>query len=103
RELTGDSGFAARIEASAPVMEPSAGVRFHPYLFVDHGRVSNHKGLPCRGTAGVSCSVTGAGVGARVNMGTSTSATLDIARALKDGITTSSGDVRGHVSINFVF
>ncbi|MCM2252314.1 MAG: hypothetical protein NDJ19_08140, partial [Ramlibacter sp.] len=43
RELTGDSGFAARIEASAPVMEPSAGVRFHPYLFVDHGRVSNHK------------------------------------------------------------
>ena len=103
RELTGDYGLAARIEALAPAMAPGAGVRLRPYLFVDHGRVSNHKGLPCRNTAETRCSLTGAGIGTRVSIGANTSATLDIGRAFDDGVTTSSGDVRGHVSINFVF
>jgi hypothetical protein len=38
-----------------------------------------------------------------LSIGKNTSATLDIGRAFEDGITTSSGDVRGHVSINFVY
>ena len=103
RELTGDYGLAARIEALAPAMEPTAGLRMRPYLFVDHGRVSNHKDLPCRGTTETSCRLTGAGIGTRLSIGKYTSATLDIGRAFEDGITTSSGDVRGHVSINFVY
>jgi hemolysin activation/secretion protein len=103
RELTGDYGLAARIEALAPSMEPGPGVRLRPYLFVDHGRVSNHKSLPCRSVNETSCRLTGAGIGTRVSIGTNASATLDIGRAFEDGVTTSSGDVRGHVSINFVF
>jgi len=103
RELIGDTGLAARIEALAPALEPTAGVRLRPYLFVDHGRLSNHKDLPCRNTAGTSCSLTGAGIGARMSIGRNTSATLDIGRAFENGVTTSSGDVRGHVSVNFVY
>jgi hemolysin activation/secretion protein len=103
RELTGDSGFAARIEALAHAMEPTAGFRLRPYFFVDHGRVSNHKELPCHGVTETSCRLTGAGIGTRLSIGKNTSATLDIGRAFEDGITTSSGDVRGHVSINFVY
>ncbi|MEO8652832.1 MAG: ShlB/FhaC/HecB family hemolysin secretion/activation protein [Ramlibacter sp.] len=103
REMTGDSGLSLRIEALAPAMDPAAGVRFRPYLFVDHGRVSNHKDLPCRMATETSCRLTGAGIGTRVSIGTNTSATLDIGRAFQDGVTTSSGDVRGHVSINVVF
>ena len=103
REMTGDYGLAARIEALAPAMEPAAGVRLRPYLFVDHGRVTNHKDLPCRNITETSCRLTGAGIGTRVSIGRNTSATLDIGRAFEDGITTSSGDVRAHVSINFVY
>jgi hemolysin activation/secretion protein len=100
RELTGDYGFAARIEALAPAMQAIGGVRLRPYLFVDYGRVSNHKDLPCRIPTETSCRLTGAGIGTRLNIGRNTSATVDIGRAYKDGLTTSSGDVRGHVSIN---
>lgn len=103
RELTGDYGFVTRLEALAPQMQPAAGVSMRPYLFVDYGRVSNHKDLPCRGVTETSCRVTGAGIGTHISIGKGTSATLDIARALDDGITTSSGDVRAHVSINIAF
>jgi hemolysin activation/secretion protein len=103
RELTGDYGLAARIEALAPAMDPATGVRLRPYLFVDHGRVWNHKGLPCRTTTDTSCRLTGAGIGTRVSIGRNASATVDIGRAFEDGVTTSSGDWRGHVSVSFVF
>jgi hemolysin activation/secretion protein len=103
RELTGDSGAVVRIEALAPMFGAAAGFRMRPYLFVDAGQVSNRKDLPCRGTTETSCTLKGAGIGTRLSIGKSTSATLDIARAFDDGITTSSGDVRAHVSVNFVF
>lgn len=103
RELAGDSGFAARLEALAPPMEVTQGFRWRPYVFVDHGRVSNHKDMPCRNLTDTSCKLTGAGIGTRLSIGKNTSATLDIARAFEHGVTTSSGDVRGHVSVNFVY
>ena len=103
RELAGDYGFAARLEALAPPMELTQGFRWRPYLFVDHGRISNHKDMPCRNSTETSCKLTGAGIGTRLSIGKNTSATLDIARAYEHGITTSSGDVRGHVSVSFVY
>jgi hemolysin activation/secretion protein len=103
RELAGDSGFVARLEALAPPTELMAGLRWRPYVFVDHGRVSNHKDMPCRNITETSCKLAGAGIGARLSLGKHASATMDIARAFEHGVTTSSGDVRGHVSLNFVF
>jgi hemolysin activation/secretion protein len=102
RELTGDSGFVVRVEALAPQTEVANGFRIRPYLFVDHGRVSNRKDMPCRITA-TTCKLTGAGIGARMSIGKNTSAALDIGRAFEHGITTSSGDVRGHISVSFVY
>jgi hemolysin activation/secretion protein len=103
RELVGDVGFVARLEGLAPAIEVTEGSRIRPYLFVDHGRVSNRKDLPCRTTDQTSCRLTGAGIGARVSIGKNTTANVDIGRAFDNGVTTSSGDVRGHVSVNFVY
>lgn len=103
RELAGDSGFILRLEALAPLTELTGDFRVRPYLFVDHGRVSNHKDMPCRNVSETSCKLTGAGVGARLEIGRSLSATLNIGRAFEHGVTTSSGDVRGHISVNFVY
>lgn len=102
REMAGDSGFVARLEAMAPIVE-AGGFRLRPYLFVDHGRISNHKELPCRNLNETSCKLTGAGLGTRLSIGKNTSATLDIGRAFDNGVTTSSGDARGHVSVSFVY
>lgn len=103
RELAGDYGFAARIEALAPPMEVTDGFRFRPYVFVDHGRISNHKDMPCRNLTETSCKLTGAGIGTRLSIVKNTSATLEIARAFEHGVSTSSGDVRGHIAVNFVY
>ncbi|MDB5948120.1 MAG: hypothetical protein JWQ33_3146 [Ramlibacter sp.] len=103
RELAGDYGYVARVEALAPAMEVTEGFRIRPYLFVDHGRISNHEDLPCRNANESSCRLTGAGIGARLSIGKNTSANLDLGRAFDNGVTTSSGDVRGHVSVNFIY
>lgn len=103
RELQGDYGFAVRVEALAPAIQASEGFRLRPYVFVDHGRVSNRKDMPCRNVAETSCKLTGAGIGTRMSIGKNTSATLDIGRAFEHGVTTSSGDVRGHVAVTFVY
>lgn len=103
RELAGDSGVAVRIEALAPPKEAADAFRFRPYLFLDHGWISNHKDLPCRNLTETSCKLTGAGLGTRLSIGKNTSATLEIGRAFEHGVTTSSGNVRGHVAINFVY
>jgi hemolysin activation/secretion protein len=103
RELAGDRGFLARVEALAPALDLTSDVRLRPYLFVDHGRVSNHKDMPCRGIAETSCKLTGAGIGSRLSIGRSATATLDIGRAFENGVTTSPGNVRGHISVSFVY
>jgi hemolysin activation/secretion protein len=103
REMAGDTGFLARVEAAPAPIELPGGIRVRPYLFVDHGRIVNHKDMPCRGTGETSCRLTGAGIGARFSLGRKVSASLDIGRALERGIATAPGDVRGHVSLNLIF
>lgn len=103
REMAGDSGVLGRLEVAAPPLEPARGYRLRPYLFLDHGRVVNHKDLPCGSAGGTSCRLTAGGIGARISLGKNASASLDLGRALERGITTASGTVRGHVALNVVF
>ncbi|MET0980526.1 MAG: ShlB/FhaC/HecB family hemolysin secretion/activation protein [Telluria sp.] len=101
RETSGDSGFLARIEvlAAAPQW---GGLRLRPYLFADYGRVFNHGDMPCRAAA-TSCSLRGAGLGARLAVGKSATASIDAARALAHGTATAKGDARAHVALQLVF
>lgn len=103
REMAGDSGFLVRAEVATAPLELPGGIRARLYLFVDHGRIVNHRDMPCRGTAETACKLTGAGIGARFSVGRKAGASLDIGRALERGINTSPGDVRGHVSLNLIF
>lgn len=103
REMAGDKGFLVRVEGALAPIEMAIAARVRPYLFVDHGRIVNHRNLPCRGTAETSCKLTGAGFGARLALGRKASASVDIGRALERGINTSPGDVRAHVSLNLIF
>ena len=103
RELSGDSGMLLRLEASGASIDWESGLRLRPYLFVDHGRVSNRGGLPCRGLDATSCHLTGAGIGLRLALPRRASASVDVARAMEDGATSSSGDVRGHVALHLAF
>jgi hemolysin activation/secretion protein len=103
RELAADSGFVVRLEGAARLFSVGESFNIRPYLFLDHGRLYNNKNFPCRSLNETSCSLTGAGIGARMSFGRYASAGLDIARAMKNGITTSSGDWRGHVSVSFVY
>lgn len=103
RELSGDTGLLVRAEIAPRPIELADGLRVRPYLFVDHGRIVNHRGLPCRGTDRTACQLTGAGIGARVALGRKVSASVDLGRALERGINTAPGDVRGHVALNLIF
>lgn len=103
RELSGDSGLLLRLEASGASIDWASGLRLRPYLFVDHGRVSNRGGLPCRGVDATSCHLTGAGIGARLALPRRASATLDIARAMESGATSEIGEVRAHAAVNLAF
>ena len=103
REFSGDLGYLARVEASMAVPDLSEGMRLRPYLFLDHGRVRNHGGTPCRDVSTGSCSLSAAGIGARFGFRRNASASLDVARALERGFATAKGEVRGHVAINLLF
>lgn len=105
REMTGDSGVTLRLDVLMPSLAAVAGSawRLRPLLFADAGHVSNHKGFPCRQAVRSSCSASGAGVGLRAGFSTIMSATLDVARALRDGDTTAKGDTRVHVSLTVVY
>jgi hemolysin activation/secretion protein len=103
RELAGDSGYALRLEALAPAFELPRDVRLRPYVFVDHGKVFNHKDMACRGITETRCKLTSAGLGTRIGFGRNTTATLNVGRAFEPGVTTSSGDVRAHVTVSFVY
>lgn len=103
REVSGDTGYLVRLEASAPMPGLAEGLRLRPFVFLDHGRVRNHGDAPCRDLATRSCDLSGAGIGARVAFRRNASASVDIGRALSRGTSTSARDVRGHVAINLVF
>lgn len=106
RELTGDSGAVVRADLLMPSFDtrPTPDVRVRPIAFLDVGHVTSHKGLACRGLATTSCTAAGVGVGLRINFGTVVTASLDVARALRDGATnTERGDTRAHVSLTLVY
>jgi hemolysin activation/secretion protein len=102
RELAGDNGMLVRLEAAAAALQPVDGYRLQPYLFVDHGRVQNHRDMPCRGLSETSCALTGVGLGARMALGRHANATVDVGRAQSHGAVTGPGDVRGHFALNLV-
>lgn len=102
RELAGDYGLIARLELLGPNLGTDS-ARARPQAFMDHGRVANHNGMPCRGTTEASCTLRGVGAGVRLNFGKNVSAALDVARALNNGVTTVSGDVRAHLSITVAY
>jgi hemolysin activation/secretion protein len=102
REMSGDSGVLLRFEAATGSID-TWGLPLRPYLFVDHGRVTNRGNLPCLGRASTSCHLTGAGIGARVSLYRHAGASLDVGRALEDGTTSSQGDVRAHLALNLAF
>ena len=104
RELTGDLGILLRADLLTPGFDLGAlPFKLRPLVFVDAGHVSNHKGLPCRGLSETSCTVSSVGVGARVAYRSMVSGTLDIGRALQNGVTTSKGDMRVHVSVTVAY
>jgi hemolysin activation/secretion protein len=102
RELAGDKGYLLRFELAAAALEPTDGWRVRPYVFLDHGRVMNHGDAPCRDATETSCALTGAGIGARLNIGRKLNFSLDVGRASTRGINTASGDVHAHFALNLV-
>ncbi len=103
RELSGDGGLLLRVELAAPTLEWQQGARLRPYVFLDHGRVSNHGDMPCRGLQRTSCQLTGTGLGLKLSMRKMLSASLDIGRAMARGASSEPGDIRGHAALNLVF
>ena len=102
RELAGDNGYLLRFEAAPAAFELTETYRLRPYLFLDHGQVMNHRDMPCRGTDESHCALSSLGIGARLSFGKAVNASVDVGRALSHGVTTRSGDVRGHFAINMV-
>ncbi|MFC5548793.1 ShlB/FhaC/HecB family hemolysin secretion/activation protein [Massilia aerilata] len=102
RELAGDNGYLLRFELAPAALEPKEGWRLRPYLFLDHGRAMNHGDMPCRDATETSCALTGAGIGARLNIGRKAGFSLDVGRASTRGVGTTSGDVHAHFALNLV-
>jgi hemolysin activation/secretion protein len=100
RELSGDHGYLVRAEAALAAIDWNRSLRLRPYAFVDHGRMFNRGDLPCRGVTTSACSLTGAGIGLRLNLPRRASATLDLARAFERGAGSAAGDVRAHAAFN---
>jgi hemolysin activation/secretion protein len=103
RELNGDHGILLRLEAAWAGIAWPRGARLQPYLFVDHGRVENRGELPCLGLAATACRLSSAGAGARATLARRLGASLDVARALERGATTTPGRVRAHVALNLAY
>lgn len=105
REIAGDYGYVANIELLGPDLAKklnSTHVSARPFVFFDYGHVANHEDTACHQTAS-SCSLSSAGIGARVAVGKWLTGRIDIGHTLEDGRDTASGSTRGHVSLNLVF
>jgi hemolysin activation/secretion protein len=104
REVTGDSGAVATVELLTPNLfaskdDPTATLRM--LGFADAGKAYNQLDTPCR--AGQSrCLLTSVGIGARLAY-RSLQLRLDVAHALKDAISTASGDTRVHFLAIYTF
>ena len=99
RELAGDRGGYATLEAQAPAFygEHFSGSTVHG--FVDVGRVGNSDGVPCNGL-GNACSMASAGVGGRLKLG-NLQLQLDVAIPLRPAARTETHDFRTHFSVRY--
>ena len=105
RELAGDYGFSATLEGLGPVFRYTLAGQdstLRPLAFVDYGHITNHEDAPCL-DGDTSCTLCGAGLGARFTMGKRASARLDLAYAFDDGSETDAGDIRAHFAILLAF
>jgi hemolysin activation/secretion protein len=97
REITGDSGAVASAEVYTPNLlasgeDPASALRL--LGFADAGKAYNRIDTPCR-VGQSTCLLTSVGVGARL-IYRKLQLRLDVAHALKDAISTASGDTRVH-------
>lgn len=96
REISGDKGIMARIEARIPFSKANA----RPYLFVDAGKVDLNKGIIGRDRSDTASSM-GVGVDWAVTRKSHLSAS--VAHALEDLIETDAGESKLHVQYVYRF
>jgi hemolysin activation/secretion protein len=104
REISGDSGVAGTVELFTPNLlaskdDPTTALRL--LGFADAGKAFNRLDTPCR-IGQSSCLLTSIGIGARLNYG-SLQLKLDLAHALKNAVSTESGDTRVHLQAIYAF
>lgn len=107
RELAGDYGYFASLEALGPDLAPLFGevgnVRLRPLVFVDYGSVGNREDKPCRGVDEHSCQLSSVGVGLRFDVGKTVTVRFDVGRTLVAGTFSAAGSNRGHLAVNLAF
>ena len=103
REVTGDQAFYGSMELRGPDLGSAEGPVRHIQLlaFGDAGRVWNHLGSACMGTATM-CSLASVGLGARLSSGP-WSLRMDLAESLKAGTTTGRHKTFLHVQASYEF
>jgi hemolysin activation/secretion protein len=104
REITGDSGVIATGELYTPNLlgsrdDPTSALRL--VGFVDAGKAFNQLDTPCRASES-SCLLASVGIGGRLVYG-ALQFKLDVAHALKNGISTQNGDTRAHFQAIYSF
>ncbi len=102
REVARDNGYLWKLELESPDVGPRAGLKSDLRLaaFFDAGLGYNNT-LP--GESSQHVKVAGAGLGARWVLGRQVGVRLDVARALRDGVTTRQGNTHAHLSIEITF
>jgi hemolysin activation/secretion protein len=102
REIAADRAATLSLEwFSAPIGSGADGLQVQMLAFVDMGHARNNGVTPCDGLE-TRCSLASWGWGLRLGW-QNLRAQLDLARALRDGISTERGDMRGHMSVQMLF
>jgi len=92
REVYGENGYKLNLELVSPPLVYNTQL----LIFADTGAVTREDPVP---STGMKDSLTGAGFGLRWTWKQNLYASLDLAQALKNGMTTRSGDLRAHYQV----
>jgi hemolysin activation/secretion protein len=104
RELIGDQGLLGSLELLTRDLSSLAGGApdaLRGLLFVDAGKVWNHRGTPCRNSQS-SCGIAAVGLGARMMLA-GLQVRLDLAHTLKPGLQTERHALHAHVNATYSF
>jgi hemolysin activation/secretion protein len=104
REVVGDQGLVGSVELYAPPMLEPFGTQqgmLQGLAFFDVGRVWNHLQTPCVGTSS-SCPLAAVGLGLR-SAWRALQLRVDVGYALKDGNSTTAGDIRANFLATYSF